>query len=108
MFMTFLAASQDEAYKTKLHDLTVAYWVCICQAVLVSLIALAHKLYEWRHQLRSRLRAARDAGIEAQQTRQEVLLAKIANAKKTCIAYLLFILVAVFEACPTFALPAVG
>ena len=105
VFTTFLAASHDESYKTKLHDLTVAYWVCICQAMLVSLIALAHKLYEWRHQLRSRLRAARDAGIETQQTRQEVLLAKIANAKKTCIAYLLAVLVAVFEARPTFALP---
>ena len=103
VFTTFLAASQDEAYKTKLHDLTVAYWVCICQAMLVSLIALVHRLHEWRHQLRSRLRAARDTGIETQQTRQEVLLAKIANAKKTCIAYLLAVLVAVFEARRTFA-----
>ncbi len=108
MFTTFLAASQDEAYKTKLHDLTVAYWVCIFQAMLVSLIALAHRLYEWRHQICSRLRAARDAGTETQHTKQEVLLAKIANAKKTCIGYLLAVLVAVFEARPTFALPFVG
>jgi hypothetical protein len=36
------------------------------------------------------------------------LLAKIANAKKTCIAYLLAVLVAVFEARPTFALLFVG
>jgi hypothetical protein len=100
VFTTFLAASQDEAYKTKLHDLAVAYWVCICQAMLVSLIALGHKLHEWRDQLQSRLRDARNAGIEMQQTRQEVLLAKIAKAKKICIAYLLAVLVAVFEVRP--------
>ena len=100
VFTTFLAASQDEAYTTKLHDLTVAYWVCICQAMLVSLIALAHKLHEWWGQLQSRLLAAREAGIETQQTRQEALLTKIAKAKKTCIAYLLSVLVAIFEVCP--------
>jgi hypothetical protein len=54
VFTTFHAASQDKSYKTKLHNLIVAYWICICQAVLVSLIASAHKLHEWWHQLRSR------------------------------------------------------
>jgi hypothetical protein len=108
VFTTFLATSQDEAYKAKLHDLTVAYWVCICQAMLVSLIALAHKLYEWWDQLQSRLRAARDAGIETRPTRQEALLAKIAKAKRTCVAHFLAVLVAVFEARPALALRYLG
>jgi hypothetical protein len=108
VFATFLTASQDEAYKTKLHDLTVAYWVCICQATLVSLIALVHKLRQWRDQLQARFRAAHDAGIGTQQTRREVLLAKITKSRKTCIAYVLAILVAVFEARPASALRCLG
>ncbi len=108
MFTTFLAASQDEMYKTQLQDLTVAYWVCICLAMLVSLISLGFKLCEWRDQLQSRLQAARDAGIETQPTRREALLAKITRAKKTYIAHLLALLVAIFEARAAFSLRYVG
>jgi hypothetical protein len=69
--------------------------------MLVSLIALVHKLHEWRDQLQSRWHAARNTGIETPQTRREVLNIKIAKAKKTCIAYVLAVLVAVFEVRPT-------
>ena len=98
MFTTFLAASKDEQYAAKLQDLRVPYWVCISQAMLVSAIALGFKLREWCSQIQSRVRTARDDGIEQAPTRHEALLAKIGEAKKTCIAHVIAVVVAVFEA----------
>ena len=98
VFTTFLAASKDEQYAAKLQDLRVPYWVCISQAMLVSAIALGFKLREWYSQIQSRLRTARDDGIEQEPTRHEALLAKIGEAKKTCIAHVIAVVVAVFEA----------
>jgi hypothetical protein len=98
VFTTFLAASKDEQYATKLQDLRVPYWVCISQAMLVSAIALGFKLREWFSQIQSRVRTARDDGIEQAPTRHEALLAKIGEAKKTCIAHVIAVVVAVFEA----------
>ena len=102
VFTTFLAASQDESItsRTPLQDLTVAYWVCMSLAVLISLISLGYKAYEWYEQLRTRLRAARDAGIGTDPTRREAFLAKIAAAKKTCTQHIVAFLVAVFEDVP--------
>ena len=75
VFSTFLAASQDESItsRTPLQELTVAYWVCMSLAALISLVSVGYKAYEWYGQLRARIRAARDAGIE---TRREALLAR--------------------------------
>ena len=98
VFTTFLAASKDEQYAAKLQDLRVPYWVCISQAMLVSAIALGFKLREWCSQIQSRVRTARDDGIEQAPTRHEALLAKIGEAKKTCIAHVIAVVVAVFEA----------
>jgi hypothetical protein len=98
VFTTFLAASKDEQYAAKLQDLRVPYWVCISQAMLVSAIALGFKLREWCSQVQSRVRTARDDGIEQAPTRHEALLAKIGEAKKTCIAHVIAVVVAVFEA----------
>ena len=98
VFTTFLAASKDEQYAAKLQDLRVPYWVCISQAMLVSAIALGSKLREWGIQIQSRMRAARDDGFEHEPTRHEALLAKIGEAKKTCIAHMIAVLVAIFEA----------
>jgi hypothetical protein len=102
VFSTFLAASQDEdiTSRTPLQDLTVAYWVCMSLAALISLVSVGYKAYEWYEQLRSRIRAARDAGIDTEPTRREVLLAKIAAAKKTCTQHIVAFLVAVFEDVP--------
>jgi hypothetical protein len=102
VFSTFLAASQDDSItsRTPLQDLTVAYWVCMSLAVLISLISLGYKAYEWYGQLRMRIRAARDGGIETEPTRREALLAKIAAAKKTCTQHIVAFLVAVFEDTP--------
>ena len=98
VFTTFLAASKDEQYAAKLQDLRVPYWVCISQAMLVSAIALGFKLREWCSQIQSRVRTARDDSIEQAPTRHEALLAKIGEAKKTCIAHVIAVVVAVFEA----------
>ena len=102
VFTTFLAASQDESItsRTPLQDLTVAYWVCMSLAVLISLISVGYKAYEWYQQLRTRIRAARSAGIDTEPTRREALLAKIAAAKKTCTQHIVAFLVAVFEDTP--------
>ena len=100
VFTTFLAASQDESITRSLQDLTVAYWVCMSLAVLISLISVGYKAYEWYEQLRTRIRAARDAGIDTEPTRREALLAKIAAAKKTCTQHIVAFLVAVFEDTP--------
>ncbi len=102
MFSTFLAASKDEniTSRTPLQDLTVAYWVCMCLAALISLISVGYKAYEWYEQLRSRIRAARDAAINKEPTRREAQLAKIAAAKKTCTQHIVAFLVAVFEDAP--------
>ena len=100
MFSTFLALSQDEASRTLLQDLTVAYWVCMLLAALISLVSVGYKAYEWYGQLRTRIRAARDAGIDTEPTRREALLAKIAAAKKTCTQHIVAFLVAVFEDAP--------
>ena len=78
----------------------MAYWVCIAQAMLISLISLAYRVYEWWAQVRTRICTARNSGIETQPTRRETLLAKIVAAKKTCIAHILAFLVAVFEDIP--------
>jgi hypothetical protein len=83
VFSTFLAVSQDEASRTLLQDLTVAYWVCMSLAALISLVSVGYKAYEWYEQVRTRIRAARNAGIDTKPTRREALLAKIAAAKKT-------------------------
>jgi hypothetical protein len=69
-------------------------------AVLISLISVGYKAYEWYEQLRARIRAARDAGFETEPTRREALLAKIAAAKKTCTQHIVAFLVAVFEDTP--------
>jgi hypothetical protein len=98
VFTTFLAASKDEQHAAKLQDLRVPYWVCISQAMLVSAIALGFKLREWYSQIQSRVRTARDDGIEQAPTRHEALLAKIGEAKNTCIAHVIAVVVAVFEA----------
>ena len=102
VFSTFLAASQDESITshTPLQDLTVAYWVCMSLAVLISLISVGYKAYEWYEQVRTRIRAARDAGIDTEPTRREALLAKIAAAKKTCTQHIVAFLVTVFEDTP--------
>ena len=102
MFSTFLAASQDESItsRTPLQDLTVAYWVCMSLAVLISLVSVGYKAYEWYEQLRTRIRAARSAGIDTEPTRREALLAKITAAKKTCTQHVVAFLVAVFEDTP--------
>jgi hypothetical protein len=102
VFSTFLALSQDEdiTRRTPLQDLTVAYWVCMSLAALISLVSVGCKAYEWYKQVRTRIRAARDGGIDTQPTRREVLLAKIAAAKKTCTQHIVAFLVAVFEDVP--------
>jgi hypothetical protein len=102
VFSTFLALSQDEdiTSRTPLQDLTVAYWVCMSLAALISLVSVGYKAYEWYEQLRTRIRAARDAGIDTEPTRREALLAKIAAAKKTCTQHIVAFLVAVFEDVP--------
>ena len=100
VFSTFLALSQDEASRTLLQDLTVAYWVCMSLAALISLVSVGFKAYEWYGQLRTRIRAARDGGIDTEPTRREALLAKIAAAKKTCTQHIVAFLVAVFEDVP--------
>ena len=100
MFSTFLALSQDEASRTLLQDLTVAYWVCMSLAALISLVSVGYKAYEWYEQVRTRIRAARNAGIDTEPTRREALLAKIAAAKKTCTQHIVAFLVAVFEDVP--------
>ena len=102
MFSTFLAASQDESItsRTPLQDLTVAYWGCMSLAALISLVSVGYKGYEWYEQVRTRIRAARDAGIDTEPTRREALLAKIAAAKKTCTQHIVAFLVAVFEDAP--------
>ena len=100
MFSTFLAASQDENNRFQLQDLTVAYRVCIALAMLVSLVSLGYRVYEWWGQVRMRVRTARHKSIETQCTRRETLLAKIAAAKRTCIAHILAFFVAVFEDSP--------
>ncbi len=102
MFSTFLAASQDEEITSRipLQDLTVAYWVCISLAALISLVSVGYKAYEWYGQLRLRIRAARDTGIDTEPARREALLAKIAAAKKTCTQHIVAFLVAVFEDAP--------
>ena len=100
VFTTFLAASQDESITSRLQDLTVAYWVCMSLAVLISLISLGYHGYEWYEQVRKRIRAARSAGIDTEPTRREALLAKIAAAKKTCTQHIVAFLVAVFEDTP--------
>jgi hypothetical protein len=102
VFATFLAASLDESItsRTPLQDLTVAYWVCMSLAVLISLVSFGYKAYEWYEQLRKRIRAARSAGIDTEPTRREALLAKIAAAKKTCTQHIVAFLVAVFEDAP--------
>ena len=109
MFSTFLAASQDESItsRTPLQDLTVAYWVCMSLAALISLVSVGYKAYEWYEQLRTRIRAARSAGIDTEPTRREALLAKIAAAKKTCTQHIVAFLVAVFEDAPMGALTAI-
>ncbi len=102
VFTTFLAASQDESItsRTPLQDLTVTYWVCMSLAISISLVSVGYKAYELLWQLRARIRAARDAGIETEPTRREALLAKIAAAKKTCTQHIVAVLVAVFEDAP--------
>ena len=102
VFTTFLAASRDESItsRTPLQDLTVAYWVCMLLAVLISLISLGYKAYEWYEQVRTRIRAARSAGIDTEPTRREALLAKIAAANRTCTQHVVAFLVAVFEDAP--------
>ncbi len=100
VFSTFLAASQDESITRSLQDLTVAYWVCMLLAVLISLVSLGYKAYEWYVQVRTRIRAARDAGLDSEPTRREALLAKIAAAKKACTQHVVAFLVAVFEDAP--------
>jgi hypothetical protein len=45
VFSTFLAVSQDEASRTLLQDLTVAYWVCMSLAALISLVSVGYKAY---------------------------------------------------------------
>ena len=102
MFSAFLAASQDEGItsRTPLQDLAVAYWVCMSLAVLISLISLGYHGYEWYEQVRKRIRAARDAGIDTEPTRREALLAKIAAANRTCTQHVVAFLVAVFEDAP--------
>jgi hypothetical protein len=100
VFSTFLALSQDEASRTLLQDLTVAYWVCMSLAALISLVSVGYKAYEWYEQVRTRIRAARNAGIDTEPTRREALLAKIAAAKKTCTQHIVAFLVAVFEDVP--------
>jgi hypothetical protein len=100
VFSTFLAALQDESTTRSLQDLTVAYWVCMLLAVLISLVSLGYKAYAWYEQVRTRIRAARDAGIGTEPTRREALLAKIAAAKKTCTQHVVAFLVAVFEDAP--------
>jgi hypothetical protein len=100
VFSTFLAASQDENDRSRLQDLTVPYWVCIALAMLISLISLGYRVFEWWAQVRTRVRTARHMGIETQPTRREALLAKIAVAKQTCIAHILAFSVAVIEDIP--------
>ena len=102
MFSTFLALSQDEniTSRTPLQDLTVAYWVCMSLAALISLVSVGCKAYEWYEQVRTRIRAARNAGMDTEPTRREALLAKIAAAKKTCTQHIVAFLVAVFEDVP--------
>jgi hypothetical protein len=100
VFSTFLAASQDENDRSRLQDLTVPYWVCIALAMLISLISLGYRVFEWWTQVRTRVRTARHMGIETQPTRREALLAKIAVAKQTCMAHILAFSVAVFEDIP--------
>ena len=78
----------------------MAYWVCMSLAVLISLVSVGYKAYEWHEQLRTRIRAARSAGIDTEPTRREALLAKIAAAKKTCTQHIVAFLVAVFEDTP--------
>ncbi len=78
----------------------MAYWVCMLLAVLISLVSVGYKAYEWYEQLRARIRTARDAVIETEPTRREALLAKIAAAKKTCTQHIVAFLVAVFEDTP--------
>jgi hypothetical protein len=79
----------------------VAYWVCICQATLISLISLGHKIHSSFHQFRERLKAARNLCIEAEPTRQQILQEKIVAAKATCLSHVLAVLVATFEARPS-------
>ena len=69
-------------------------------AALISLVSVGYKAYEWYEQLRTRIRAARSAGIDTEPTRREALLAKIAAAKKTCTQHVVAFLVAVFEDAP--------
>ncbi len=78
----------------------MAYWVCMSLAVLISLVSLGYKAYEWYEQLRTRIRAACGAGIDTEPTRREAQLAKIAAAKKTCTQHIVAFLVAVFEDVP--------
>jgi hypothetical protein len=100
VFSTFLAASQDESITGRLQDLTVAYWVCMFLAVLISLVSVGYKAYEWYEQLRARICAARASCFETEPTRREALLAKIAAANKTCTQHIVAFLVAVFEDTP--------
>ncbi len=76
------------------------YRVCIALAMLISLISLGYRIYEWWGQVRMRVRTARHMGIETQRTRRETLLAKIAAAKRICISHILAFFVAVFEDIP--------
>ena len=99
MFTTFVAASKDESNAPKLRDLTVAYWVCICQAMLISLICLGHKFVSGWELLRARALSARSAFIDKKPTKREARLAKIAATKKTCISDVLAVLVALLEVC---------
>ena len=60
---------------------------------------MGYKAYEWYEQVRTRIRTARDAGIDTGPTRREALL-KIAAAKKTCTQHIVAFLVAIFEDAP--------
>ena len=99
VFTTFVAASKDESNAPKLRDLTVAYWVCICQAMLISLICLGHKFVSGWELLRARALSARSAFVDKKPTKREARLAKIAATKKTCISDVLAVLVALLEVC---------
>ncbi len=85
----------------------MVYRVCIALAMLISLVSLGYRVYEWWGQVRMRVRTARHMGIETQRTRRETLLAKIAEAKRTCLAHILAFFVAVFEDIPMGALTVV-
>jgi hypothetical protein len=94
--MTFRAVSQGENM-LELQRIT-ADRVCLCICILTSLVSMG--LREWAKQIRARVHNARNSGIEKERTGREIQLAKIAEAKPTCIAYALGFLVGVLEVRP--------